>query len=110
MLKRPGFQLAPITDEEVCSLIEDRSFPFSSGLDKSLPLARCEVYTLWEGKAFLYVGVGGRGLNHDVEHTKMKGLRDRLDTHWRGRRSGDAFRVYLCDRRSRRFGKWKTQS
>jgi hypothetical protein len=41
----------------------------------------------------VYVGVAGRGLDFSVEHTKIKGLRDRLDSHWRGRRSGGQFAV-----------------
>ncbi len=47
----------------------------------------------------------GRGLVRDAHLAaaasatgKAKGLRDRLDSHASGRRSGDQFCIYLCDR------------
>ena len=44
------------------------------------------------------MGIAGRSLNLSITHAKMKGLKDRLDSHWRGRRSGDQFSVYVFDR------------
>ena len=61
------------------------------------------VYTVWELGRFLYVGMAGRGvLAHDVESPdepkRTKGLWGRLNAHASGRRSGDQFCVYVCDR------------
>jgi hypothetical protein len=44
------------------------------------------------------VGIAGRGLDLTIEHKRTRGVRDRLDSHWWGRRSGDQFAVYVCDR------------
>jgi hypothetical protein len=56
------------------------------------------VYTIWKDARFVYVGIAGRGLDLTINHVKMRGLKDRLDSHWRGRRSGDQFAVYVFDR------------
>lgn len=85
-------------DDLIRSLIVGPVFPFSNGLHDSLPLASCGVYTIWKGSEFIYVGIAGRTLDPAIAHTKMKGLRDRLDSHWKGRRSGDQFAVYVFDR------------
>ena len=80
------------------SLTAGPTFPFSDGLHQTLPLAACGVYTIWKASEFLYVGVAGRGLDPAISHTKRRGLIDRLDSHWPGRRSGDQFAVYIFDR------------
>ena len=84
--------------EQIDVLTSGPLFPFSGGLHETLPLAACGVYTIWKGTEFLYVGYGGRKLDLSISHLKMKGLKDRLDSHWRGRRSGDSFAVYVFDR------------
>ena len=61
------------------------------------------VYTIWDADRFIYVGMAGRGLRPEDldspdEPRKAKGLRDRLNSHASGRRSGDQFCVYVCDR------------
>ena len=71
---------------------------FRDVLHETLPLASIGVYTIWRGPDFLYVGIAGRNLDLTIEHTKMRGVRDRLDSHRSGRRSGDQFAVYVCDR------------
>jgi hypothetical protein len=55
-------------------------------------------YTIWRGDEFVYIGIAGRNLNLAVEHKRIRGERDRLDSHRAGRRSGDQFAVYVCDR------------
>lgn len=42
--------------------------------------------------------VRGRGLRLDTDDLKRRGLWTRLDSHASGRRSGDQFCVYVCDR------------
>lgn len=63
------------------------------------------VYTIWEGDQLIYVGYAGQKLTAryvaGVDQTKAKkarGLRDRLDHHASGVRSGDQVCVYICDR------------
>ena len=61
------------------------------------------VYTIWDQDRFIYVGMAGRGLAaEDIdapdEPVKAKGLLNRLNSHATGRRSGDQFCVYVCDR------------
>jgi len=56
------------------------------------------VSTIWRQAEFLYVGIAGRGLDLNADHKKKRGLLDRLDSHRAGRRSGDQFAVYVCDR------------
>ncbi len=80
------------------SLISGPLYPFSGGLHNSLPLASCGAYTIWNASQFLYVGAAGRKLDLGVGHQSMKGLKDRLDSHWRGLRSGSQFGVYIFDR------------
>ena len=52
------------------------------------------IYTIWRGPQFLYVGVAGRG----VPSSTARGLWGRLNSHASGRRSGDQFCIYVCDR------------
>jgi uncharacterized protein (DUF779 family) len=75
------------------ALVIGPAYTFTDGLHDDIPIAKPGVYTIWRGTEFVYVGVAGRGLDFSVEHTKIKGLRDRLDSHWRGRRSGGQFAV-----------------
>lgn len=80
-------------------------FRFKDWPNPEVPNWRAGVYTVWEGPKFLYVGMAGRGLS-DGAHlspqatssTRNRGLRDRLNAHASGRRSGDQFCVYVCDR------------
>lgn len=57
-----------------------------------LPSAGALVYTIWDDAGVLvYVGVSGRS------PTSQTGPRGRLRSHWKGRRSGDQFNVYVAD-------------
>lgn len=60
------------------------------------------VYSVWRGAELVYVGMAGRGRSADelAAHaaTRKVGLADRLTSHASGRRSGDQFAVYVCDR------------
>lgn len=83
----------------ICDVLATgKLYEFKNGLHADIPWAKPGIYTIWEGNVFIYVGIAGRGLNVNVEHKKMRGLRDRLDSHWKGRRSGDQFAIYVCDR------------
>jgi hypothetical protein len=62
------------------------------------------VYTIWQAEHLIYVGMAGRGVavaeidEAGVPTKKTRGLFGRLHTHANGRRSGDQFNVYVCDR------------
>ena len=62
---------------------------FSDWPIRELP-ASPGVYTVWEAVRLIYVGVAGRN--------GASGLRGRLSSHASGRRSGDQFCLYICDR------------
>lgn len=86
-----------IPEETYDALTTGTCYLFKDGLHVDLPLAKPGVYTIWRGSEFIYVGIAGRGLDLTMEHKKMRGIKDRLDSHLRGRRSG-GFGVYVCDR------------
>lgn len=54
------------------------------------------VYTVWRGREFLYVGMSWQVAT--LERPSVKGLAGRLSSHASGRRSGDQFNIYICDR------------
>lgn len=55
------------------------------------------VYTIWADNLFVYVGMSYAHRN-DADKVKAKGVFGRLASHASGRRSGDQFCVYVCDR------------
>ena len=69
-----------------------------------VPRRAAGVYTVWDGDRLVYVGMSGRAMTaEDLEASTgsravPKGLRTRLNAHASGRRSGDQFCVYICDR------------
>ena len=79
------------------------SHRFSDWPNPSVPKVAVGVYTVWDYGRLIYVGMSGRALTAEDtdapdEPTKTKGLWTRLDSHASGRRSGDQFCVYVCDR------------
>jgi hypothetical protein len=76
---------------------------FSDWPNPSVPKVAAGVYTVWERGRLVYVGMSSRRLAaEDIaapdEPAKAKGLWTRLGSHASGRRSGDQFCVYVCDR------------
>jgi hypothetical protein len=69
-----------------------------------VPTRAAGVYTVWDGDRLVYVGMSGRAMTADDpeadpgDRAAPKGLRTRLNAHASGRRSGDQFCVYVCDR------------
>jgi hypothetical protein len=81
-------------------------FSFVMPLDPGLPRVAAGCYAIWDrGGRFVYAGMAGRtltadrisGLRNDPK-ARVTGLRDRLNAHRNGRRSGDQFCVYVFDR------------
>jgi len=85
-------------EDYISHLIDGTRHAFSAGLCPSLPLARPGVYTIWKGAQFLYVGTAGRGWKDDPNPKRMKGIKDRLDSHLKGRRSGSTLALSVWDR------------
>jgi hypothetical protein len=89
--------------EQLHTLEAAQPHRFSDWPNPSVPKIAAGVYTIWDSGRFIYVGMSGRALTaEDIdapdEPTKAKGLWTRLDSHASGRRSGDQFCVYVCDR------------
>ncbi len=62
----------------------------------AVPRSGAIVYTVWDREGRLvYVGMAGRGGQRSTASTGPFG---RLASHASGRRSGDQFCVYVCDR------------
>ena len=60
------------------------------------PRTGCIVYTIWDrAGTFVYAGMSGRS---DARSPRSTGPFGRLNSHAGGRRSGDQFCVYVCDR------------
>lgn len=80
-------------------------FRFADWPNPEVPQVAAGVYTIWQADRLIYVGMSGRSLTtehiatHRLEKSKKKrGLSTRLNSHARGRRSGDQFCVYVADR------------
>jgi hypothetical protein len=77
---------------------------FQDWPNDQVPKRAAGVYSVWEGDRLLYVGMSGRAMTaEDLEvspngRVGAKGLWTRLNAHASGRRSGDQFCVYVCDR------------
>jgi hypothetical protein len=62
------------------------------------------VYAVWRAGDFIYVGMSGRGAQREDfvagpdQQSQPKGLWTQLNSHVSGRRSGDQFNLYICDR------------
>lgn len=79
-------------------------FRFADWPNEQVPRRAAGVYTVWREDALIYAGMSGRGAQQEdfVAHSGQlagaKGLWTRLNSHASGRRSGDQFNVYICDR------------
>lgn len=82
------------TQEALAVLADGPLYRFADWPNPHVPPATAGVYTIWEGPAFVYVGMAGRGPAPSVRG----GLASRLGSHASGGRSGDRFCVYVADR------------
>ena len=79
-------------------------FRFADWPSDLVPRRAAGVYTVWRDEEFIYVGMSGRGAQREDfvadsgRPSQAKGLWTRLNSHASGRRSGDQFNVYVCDR------------
>ena len=94
-----------MTDDLLALLAAGPLYGFADWPNPEVPNWRAGVYTVWDDELLVYVGMAGRSLlpgSHESEEavasTRNRGLRDRLNSHASGRRSGDQFCVYVFDR------------
>ena len=93
-------------------------FKFSDWPNEAVPKREAGVYTVWRDDKLIYVGMSGQKIKspklHSVSQSQqvalpedvvppdepklVAGLFSRLNSHASGRRSGDQFCVYVCDR------------
>ena len=80
------------------------AYSFGDWPNQSVSRVAIGAYTVWENDRFLYVSSAGENLTmHRVielrEHSNQRrGLYERLASHAYGRRGGDQFCLYVCDR------------
>src|SRR6516165_6014641 len=89
-----------LSDQHVTELSRGTAYSFASWPNGSVPAFGAGVYTIWHSDGrFIYVGMSGRGMTAEpTRRNTPQGLYTRLESHSRGRRSGDQFCVYLADR------------
>jgi hypothetical protein len=92
------------TVSPVDSLQDGPVFKFADWPSDQVPRRAAGVYTIWRQDEFIYVGMSGRGAQSEDfvagsgRPGKAMGLWTRLNSHASGRRSGDQFNLYICDR------------
>lgn len=80
------------------------AFRFAGWPNDQVPRRAAGVYTVWLDATLIYAGMSGRGTQpedfaaHADQPGKAIGLWTRLNSHASGRRSGDQFNIYICDR------------
>ena len=86
--------------EDISKLFSGPLFWFKDWPCGDVPHYGAIVYTIWNRDSdFVYVGMSGRGVKEgDRTVRTSKGPWGRLNSHAGGRRSGDQFCVYVCDR------------
>ncbi|MBE1586766.1 hypothetical protein ACFPOI_51370 [Nonomuraea angiospora] len=79
-------------------------YKFSEWPNHQVPRLAAGVYTVWREDELLYAGMSGRAMKQEQlvatpgQARAAVGLWTRLKAHASGRRSGDQFSVYVCDR------------
>jgi hypothetical protein len=77
---------------------------FADWQNDRVPRRAAGVYIVWRGAELIYARMSGRGAQSEdfvarpARPGKALGLRTRLKSHASGRRSGDQFNIYVCDR------------
>jgi hypothetical protein len=80
-------------------LINDPIHWFSDWPTGDVPRSGAVTYTIWNRQgSFIYVGMAGRSFLGGSEGNGKAGPWGRLNSHASGRRSGNQFCIYVCDR------------
>ena len=100
-----GDATGPTDDRDLLEALQSGALHrFSDWPNSEIPQVAAGVYTIWDGDKLVYVGMAGRSLTAETisgyrsETGRRTGLASRLNSHASGRRSGDQFCVYVCDR------------
>jgi hypothetical protein len=93
----PLFAMAMDLDQLIRELEGGHPYLFRDWPATHFAMGPSGVYTIWRGPEFLYVGMSYMQRDDD-ENPNAKGVFGRLASHASGRRSGDQFCVYVCDR------------
>jgi hypothetical protein len=88
--------MAPDFSEQIHELEDGPAHAFRDWPAKHFDIGPSGVYTVWKGDLFLYVGMAYAHRGDD--NPRAQGVFGRLASHASGRRSGDQFAVYMCDR------------
>jgi hypothetical protein len=89
-----------VLHDELVALGHGPTYRFADWPNPAVPPA-AGAYTVWDGDNLIYAGMAGRSLSADdvpAATDSVRGLRSRLGSHATGRRSGNQFCVYICDR------------
>ena len=81
-----------MAENEIIALEHSDLYRFADWPNEDLRISAPGVYTVWRNGQFLYVGISWQ------DRPGSRGLFGRLDQHAAGRRSGDQFCLYVCDR------------
>jgi hypothetical protein len=89
--------VTPLTvDDDLTPLFAGPIHWFADWPHRMVPRVGSLVYTIWRRDgAFLYVGMAGRSGSRSPD---SKGPYGRLEAHASGKRSGNQFCIYVCDR------------
>jgi hypothetical protein len=88
--------MSPDFDKQLHALEDGHAYPFRDWPATHFDAGPSGVYTIWDGDTFLYVGMAWR--HRDERYPTAIGVFGRLASHASGRRSGDQFAIYICDR------------
>jgi len=82
--------------ESIRNLFSERYW-FRDWPNPAIPTVAAGVYVVWQGDRLIYAGMSGRQIEKN-RHKRKYGLITRLDSHAKGRLSGDQFNVYVANR------------
>lgn len=80
------------------------AYKFADWPNAHVPRRAAGVYAVWRREELIYAGMSGRGARAEdfvadpSQPGRAQGLWTRLNSHASGRRSGDQFNIYICDR------------
>jgi hypothetical protein len=83
-------------DGEIRELEDGKPHRFADWPTTGVEAGPSGVYTIWREATFLYVGMAWA--HRDDSNPRALGVFGRLASHASGRRSGDQFCIYICDR------------
>ena len=90
--------------KKISKLESGPEYWFSDWPNSDVPRVAAGLYSVWLKDRFIYIGMSGRGLSKkEIEASRKgghqpRGLFTRLNSHALGRRGGDQFCLYICDR------------